>query len=64
MKLVHERINIMTIKVKPGAKVPDSGIYKDTKTGIRSTLVKGEPAPPTQKKGGHWVQVIDTNPCN
>ncbi|MBL1404975.1 MAG: YjzC family protein [Hyphomicrobiales bacterium] len=54
----------MVIKVKPGAKVPDSGIYKDMKTGIKSTLVKGEPAPPSQKKGGVWKQIVDTNPDN
>jgi hypothetical protein len=48
--------------VKPGGKVPDSGIYQSTLTKQRSTLVKGEPAPPTQKPGEEWQQIIDTNP--
>lgn len=48
--------------VKPGEKVKDSGIYQSTKSGVRSTLVKGEPAPPTQKKGEKWKQKVDTNP--
>ncbi|OPY80942.1 MAG: hypothetical protein A4E64_00106 [Syntrophorhabdus sp. PtaU1.Bin058] len=48
--------------VKPGQAVPDSGIYRNTRTGERSTLVRGEPAPPTTGKGQKWTQVIDTNP--
>ena len=48
--------------VTPGSKVPDSGIYKSSKSGQRSTMVKGEPAPPTPKKGETWKQVVDTNP--
>lgn len=46
--------------VKPGQTVKDSGIYK---AGTRkSTLVKGEPAPPTPKPGQKWKQIVDTNP--
>jgi len=48
--------------IKPGTKVPDSGIYKETKSTHRATMVKGEPAPPTTKKGAEWKQVVDTNP--
>ncbi len=48
--------------VKPGAKVPDSGIYKGTKSGHRATLVKNEPAPPTPERGEKWKQIVDTNP--
>jgi hypothetical protein len=48
--------------IKPGEKVPDSGIYQSSKSGTRSTIVKGEHAPPTPKKGEKWQQVIDTNP--
>lgn len=48
--------------VKPGSKVPDSGIYKDTKSGTKATLVKGEPAPPTKQGGSKWKQIVDTNP--
>ncbi|MFZ1288607.1 MAG: hypothetical protein WAR79_00850 [Melioribacteraceae bacterium] len=50
--------------VKPGQKVTDSGIYKSNKSGQKSTLVKGEPAPPTPKKGEKWIQKVDTNPKN
>jgi hypothetical protein len=48
--------------VPPGGKVPDSGIYRDTKSGERATLVRGKTAPPTPTRGGKWVEVIDTNP--
>ena len=47
--------------VKPGAKVPDSGIYRDN-AGRRATMVQGEPAPPTSGKGYVWKQIFDTNP--
>ena len=48
--------------IRPGKTVPDSGIYKSTKSGTRSTMVKGEPAPPTPQKGEKWRQIVDTNP--
>ena len=48
--------------VKPGQTVPDSGIYRDTKSGERSTLVRGKTAPPTPEAGGRWREVVDTNP--
>ena len=50
--------------VKPGQTVEDSGIYKSSKSHQKSTLVKGEPAPPTQEKGEKWKQVVDTNRDN
>lgn len=50
--------------IKPGQPVPDSGIYKSTKSGKRSTLVKDETAPPTPQRGEKWKQVVDTNPSN
>jgi len=50
--------------VKPGQKVPDSGIYRDTTSGERATLVRGKTAPPTENAGGRWREVIDTNPKN
>jgi hypothetical protein len=49
-------------KVKPGKKVPDSGIYESTKSKRKATLVKDEPAPPTPGPGEEWEQKIDTNP--
>jgi hypothetical protein len=52
----------MTKAIKPGQRVPDSGIYRDTKSGERSTLVRGKTAPPTPEAGGKWREVIDTNP--
>jgi hypothetical protein len=48
--------------VKPGQKVPDSGVYQDRQSGRRATLVEGELAPPTPKSGGKWRQVVGTNP--
>ncbi len=50
--------------VKPGGKVPDSGIYQSNKSGRKATMVEGESAPPTPKPGEKWVQVVDTNPDN
>ena len=47
-------------EVRPGAKVPRSGIYQDSLSQRRATLVKGEPAPPTPHKAGRWQQVVDT----
>lgn len=49
-------------KIAPGSRVPDSGIYQSSKSNKRATLVKGEPAPPTPRKGEKWQQVVDTNP--
>jgi len=54
----------MRATVKPGQKVPDSGIYRDTKSGERTTLVRGKTAPPTPESGGKWKEVVDTNPKN
>ena len=48
--------------IKLGQTVPDSGIYKGTKSGERTTLVKCKTAPPTPKKGERWKEVVDTNP--
>jgi hypothetical protein len=47
-------------EVRPGAKVPRSGIYQDNLSQRRATLVKGEPAPPTPHKASRWQQVVDT----
>ena len=50
--------------VRPGQKVPDSGIYETNKSHHRATMVRGEPAPPTPQKGETWRQKFDTNPNN
>ena len=47
--------------VPPGKHVPDSGIYRDSKSGEQSTLVRGKTAPPTSGHGAIWRQVKDTN---
>lgn len=47
--------------VKPGQTVPDSGIYESSISKIKATMVEGESAPPTPKKGEIWKQKIDTN---
>jgi len=49
--------------IRPGQKVPDSGIYRST-SGQKATMVRGEPAPPTPKAGEKWRQIHDTNPDN
>jgi hypothetical protein len=46
--------------VRPGQKVPDSGIYQAGKQ--KATMVQGEPAPPTSTPGKTWKQIHDTNP--
>ncbi len=48
--------------VKPGEKVTDSGIYKSTKSGVKTTLDKGEKAPPTPQAGEKWKPDVITNP--
>ena len=47
------------VTIKPGQKVPKSGQYSG---GGRKevTLVKGEPAPPSQKKGQSYTLVDPT----
>jgi len=47
-------------EVRPGAKVPRSGMYQDSLSQRRATLVQGEPAPPTPHKASRWQQVVDT----
>jgi hypothetical protein len=48
--------------IKPGERVPDSGIYRSSISKRRATMVEGEPAPPTPQQGETWEQIIDTNP--
>ena len=45
--------------VRPGQSVKDSGIYRDTSSGHRATLVRGKTAPPTEHAGGKWHEVVD-----
>ncbi len=48
--------------VRPGEKIRDSGIYRDSSSGERATLVRGKTAPPTVGRGAKWYEVVDTNP--
>jgi len=48
--------------VGPGQKVTSSGIYKDSSSGDKSTLVGGRKAPPTEHRGGKWIEIVVTNP--
>lgn len=48
--------------VKPGQTVKDSGIYRGSKSGEQTTLVRGKTAPPTPQRGERWREVVDTNP--
>jgi hypothetical protein len=57
-------ISMTRTAITPGQKIPDSGIYKDTSSGERSTLVRGKTAPPTERAGGKWRETVDTNPSD
>ena len=51
----------MTERHKPGEKAPHSGQYpimdpKKGNTGVERTVTKGEPFPPTPKKGQSYCQ--------
>jgi hypothetical protein len=48
--------------VKPGEKVKNSGIYESSKSRVRTTLDKGEKAPPTPGSGEKWKPKVITNP--
>ncbi len=48
--------------IKPGQKVEQSGIYQNTKTGQKTTLDRGETAPPTPIGGEKWKPKVITNP--
>ena len=41
--------------LKPGEKAPDSGQYRNIRTGNEVTVVRGEPLPPTPKPGQYYV---------
>lgn len=56
--MTKERIS----PIKPGELTPESGIYKSTHTGQRTTLDKNEKAPPTPEAGEKWKIEIPTNP--
>ena len=45
---------------KPGDIAPMSGQYKNTTTGTEVTSVKGEPLPPTQRRGQRYVLIDKT----
>ncbi|MBD3374465.1 YjzC family protein [candidate division KSB1 bacterium] len=47
-------------RFNPGEKAPKSGQYKNTRTGNEVTVTRGEPMPPTPKKGQKYVIVDPT----
>jgi hypothetical protein len=47
------------IKIKPGERVPKSGQYSNP-GGKETTLVKGNPAPPTKKPGQQYILIDPT----
>ena len=49
--------------LRPGQIVERSRIYADPKSGERTTLVKGKPAPPTPAPNSLWLERIDTHPA-
>jgi hypothetical protein len=50
--------------VRPGQRVPDSGIYRNTRTGERVTLVRDKIVPPTSHPNERYREVVNTNPNN
>jgi len=46
--------------LKPGMKAPQSGQYRNTKTGYEVTVSKGERLPPSPVKGAKYVLVDPT----
>jgi len=46
--------------LRPGTPTPDSGQYRNTKTGTEVTSVRGEPLPPSPVKGGRYNLVDPT----
>ena len=46
--------------LRPGSTAPDSGQYRNTKTGSEVTSVKGEPLPPSPVKGAAYRLVDRT----
>jgi hypothetical protein len=52
----------MTKPIKPGETVQESGIYESSKSHQKTTLDKGETAPPTPKKHEEWQPKVITNP--
>jgi len=49
-------------KLKPGETVDRSGIYTSSTSKQRTTLDRGETAPPTPKPGEKWNLTVETNP--
>jgi len=49
-------------KKKPGATVPESGIYRNKTTGDRVTVNRGDPFPPTPAPGQRYVPEKLTDP--
>ncbi len=43
--------------IRPGQIVPNSGMYRDPKSGERTTLVKGKTAPPILKLTASGVRL-------
>jgi len=45
---------------KPGEAAPRSGQYRNTRTQTEVTVTRGEPLPPTPKKGQRYILVDPT----
>ena len=50
------------VKLKPWQTVTRSGIYRSSLSQQNATMVVGEPAPPTFKKGETWGLIVDPHP--
>ncbi len=46
--------------LKPGTSTPDSGQYRNNRTGGEVTSTQGKPLPPTQRRGDTYTLVDPT----
>ncbi len=48
--------------LKPGQIVDRSGVYRDQKSGEKTTLVEGKRVLPTPEPKSEWREVYDSHP--
>jgi hypothetical protein len=48
--------------LRPGQIVNRSGVYRDPKSGEKTTLVEGKRVPPTPAPDSKWREIFDSHP--
>jgi hypothetical protein len=48
--------------LRPGQIVDRSGVYRDPKSGEKTTLVEGKRVPPTPERNSVWREIYDSHP--